>query len=474
MAVFEYYVPPKEITAAQDLVAFADQAKEAEAGQATGIVVSTAWTVTINGIGIPVLATPVTFRGPHHFCQVRYTVEPCPLTFFVRNRDHRSLRVRAKDCFIPSVPKDGGIEFTYAGEGQLTLEADGIPDAPLSIFVSARETEPPERGDPDIIWFGPGLHLVQRLELRDGQTVYLENGALLRAIPPEPSETPVIEDDWAHVPEYTDFITAFGKKKITIRGMGIIETTQLPWHARRTIYLEDCEDIRIEGILAVGPAHWTVVPYHCERVRIHDVKVFGYRTNSDGIDLVNCKDVSVSGCYLRTGDDAVCLKGMLSPDVPGGENVRVCDCTIWTEKARSLGIIGETRGDFQNIVFENCLVLHGYANWTRELGALCIVLSDGGTVRDVVFRNIEIIQEASWVIDCMIRPDFWSTDQKPGHIQDILFENIRVPQDARINLEGFDPGHLVEKIGLNCVTNEHGEELLTIQKNNFARMITFR
>ena len=78
------------------------------------------------------------------------------------------------------------------------------------------------------------------------------------------------------------------------------------------------------------------------------------------------------------------------------------------------------------------------------------------------------------MIDCMIRPDFWSTDQKPGHIQDILFENIRVPQDARINLEGFDPGHLVEKIGLNCVTNEHGEELLTIQKNNFARMITFR
>lgn len=458
---FEYFMPPQEIERGTDWDAFASQSEHPRGIGTAGLALCDFWHVAVNGREVPVLATPVTFDSPHCFCLLRLKGEPLELT--VQRVGAKTLQISA--LHQPTETQKGDACSCMVREPcSLTIEADGMPHRALSIHISPAEEAPTGK----VLRFGPGIHCIDTVELQDDSTIYLENGAILRPNLPAATEQPLLESDWAGVPEYCDFLRANSRKNLKICGMGIIDTTCLPWHARRTVFLNNCENVHIEGVTLTGTAHWTVVPYHCKNVTIRDVKIFGHRENSDGIDLVNCENVRVSDCYIRTGDDAICLKGMLPPEVMGGRAVEVRNNTIWTEKARSLGVIGETRGDFEDILFCDCLILHGRANWTRELGALCIVLSDGGTVQNVTFRDIAILQEDSWVIDCMIKPDFWSTDQKPGHIRDVRFTNICVLAVARINLEGFDKDHQVEAL-LIQIESPAGPLRLQLERNPYTQ-----
>lgn len=469
-----FYTPPESIQYCENVEAFAAQAEDDAAPHVTGVILSPHWKVWIEGTEVPVLATPVTFRGPHSFCQViipKGKKASCRIQPLFTAED---LEIRSQQGEVDIAHEQEFFCFDVRKDMQLTIEANHVPDHPLSIFFSYPDTDQPDKNDPNVLYFDSGLHEIDWLELQNYQTVYLECGAFLKALPPKDDETAIIEDDWAHVPEYADWIRAKGKRNLRICGKGIIDTTALPWHARRTLFLEDCENVTVEGISFIGAAHWTLVFWHCKNVIVRDVKIFGYRQNSDGIDLVNCEQVRVEHCYLRTGDDAICLKGMMPPEITGGRDVFVADCTVWTEKARSLGIIGETRGNFSQVCFADCIILHGYANWTRELGSLCVVLSDGGTVEDVVFRDISILQEDSWIIDCMIRPDFWSTDHRPGRIRRVRFINLTVPQNARINLQGFDEEHSVEQLSIDRLhtLNEEDECVVQLSRNRFVRSVT--
>lgn len=473
MCKFDYFVPPKEITVCQHIEQFAAQADDPKSGQKCGLILDQEWGVQIGGIDIPVLATPVTFRGPHSFCQLRLSEPDQQLSIILRKKNAEKAVIRGIGYKEEVHFQDGICSFDYEGSGQLTVQADDSSLKPLSIFISPPEEDVPDKKDPNVIWFGPGLHRIDRLLLKNGQTVYLENGAILQAEPPKEAEPALVEADWANTKEYSDWIYAENADNLTIRGMGILDTTQLPWHARRTIVFSECKNVKISGITTVGSAHWTIMPRYCRNVEISDVKVFGYRENSDAIDLVNCTKSYVHHCFLRTGDDAICLKGMLPPEVLGAEDILVSHCTTWTEKARSFGVIGETRGDFRRITYENCLSLHGYANWTHELGTLCVILSDGGTVEDLTFREIEIVQEDSWVINCRIFPDMWSTDHYPGRIQNIRFEKICIPQNARINLEGFDKEHFIKNVTVQQISAYDEDTAFTIHKNSYVESICF-
>ena len=103
MKGFEYYIPPKEIQKAENPDSFADQAKEPEMAHPVGIALSNTWEVTVDGETVPVMATPVTFRGPHHFCQLRYTSKPQTLTIFVQNCCSDKITARGLNGLIPVV-----------------------------------------------------------------------------------------------------------------------------------------------------------------------------------------------------------------------------------------------------------------------------------------------------------------------------------------------------------------------------------
>jgi hypothetical protein len=68
-----------------------------------------------------------------------------------------------------------------------------------------------------------------------------------------------------------------------------------------------------------------------ERITIDGIKIVNHpqSPNTDGIDIVDTKIVSINNCYISTGDDAICLKS----DDDSVENVVVTNCVIESDDA---------------------------------------------------------------------------------------------------------------------------------------------
>ena len=66
------------------------------------------------------------------------------------------------------------------------------------------------------------------------------------------------------------------------------------------------------------------------------------------------------------------------------------------------------------------------ADWTTEVGALAVYICDAAKVHHIVFRNIRIRQESNYAICCVITRDKWSSDERAGQVEDILFEDIKM------------------------------------------------
>lgn len=169
-------------------------------------------------------------------------------------------------------------------------------------------------------------------------------------------------------------VSAVKKENVAVRGRGILDMSDLPWHSRRTLWFLDSRNILVEGITMLNSATWTIVAGNCENVTIRNVKqIASEDTSSDGVDLLHCRDVVVEDCFMRNDDDAICVKTPW-----GGEparNILVQRCVIWNERARGLGLISETRRDIENVTFRDCDIIHDFSDG-HDCAALGILVSD--------------------------------------------------------------------------------------------------
>jgi hypothetical protein len=464
--------PDEGINFAEDKNLFLRQGVEARKAQAEGLVLSSEWKTFVDGKEIITYSAPVTHMGPQSFAVIAF--DHTPLCIEVEYAGPlREAELLPRELEIPIRLKDNRISFVADRACNIVIEANHSFRSPLALFLSSGE-EIPDPEDPKVLWFAPGIHPIDYIELQDNQTLYLAQGAILKAKNPKEGDPYIVETDWAGKKNYYDFIFAKNKKNIKICGSGMIDTSGLDWHARRSIVFSDCSNISVSGITLNGAAHWTMPFFGCTEISVDNVKIIGYRENSDGINLVDCKEVSVRNCFIRTGDDAVCVKSMGLNRRFGCSDIHVSGCIAWNDKVRAFGIAGETRYEIRDILFENCQVLCGAADWTREVGALCIVISDSATIHNVTFRKISIRQENNYVINCMIMKDMWSTDIEAGHIENIAFEDIHIPGNSMIYLEGYSNEHQIRGLHFtNIKLYENGEEVNTdqyISKNQYVKL----
>lgn len=468
---------PSEIGYAQDENRLKLQGEDAFGADPDGLVLSRWWKLSVDGMEIPVFAAPITRGGPLSFAVCEFAGDPGTVTLTAQSaKEVCSAAVRPVSYGIEPEVNGQEIRIRIDGACKLIVETNDSIDHPLFIAVHGPERDVPAADDPNVRYFGPGLHLVDKLRLDAGQTLYAAAGAVVRVILPE-AERPIIESDWAKQRVYEDTITAYGVGDITIRGRGIIDLSMLPWHARKAIFIQDCRNVRIQDLTFVGTAHWTIHLSESRDCWLEHLTLIGYRENSDGIDIVNCERVKVADCLIRTGDDAVVVKAMAEPPVIGGRDIEVSRCVIWNDKVRCLGITGETRTDISDVLFHDCDIVHSFPTWTEEIGSLCIVVSDSGTIERIRFENIRIEEERQYALVCLVFKDRWSVDQAAGRIRDIVFSNIRMPAGVPSLFHGYDDDHLVENIRIENLQIQGAiamdADRAGFRTNAFARGIRF-
>ena len=229
------------------------------------------------------------------------------------------------------------------------------------------------------------------------------------------------------------------------------------------------KNIRVEGVTLRDSSTWTFPVIASDNVKIQNIKIFGWRGNSDGIDICNSRHVDVSDCFMRTFDDLVVIKTNDKNAGPASD-IKVTHCTLWNELAHALSIGADLRAPVENVLFSDCDVEHDKG---REWD-LRVFNCDSAEVKNIVFDNIRI-EESQKLFALWIGKAVWSNQAERGHIDDITFRHIIAPLPSRpgpgafADFRGFDAAHAIHHVTFdNVVVGRQPFEMSDVRKNKFV------
>lgn len=284
------------------------------------------------------------------------------------NRSYQKVMIKPYSKEVGFTEDGDRIRFCLKENGGYVLEADSYHHC-LYIFNS-KPVACPNR-DEVTHYFGPGVHFSGKIHLHDNESIYVDKDALVYGC-----------------------IFARGAKNIRIFGNGLFDDSseaRFYEHAYKAttngnIKLYDCENVSVEGVSFRNSAIWCVSLFHCKNVILDGIKVFGqWRYNTDGVDIVNSRDVSVRNAFIHSFDDAVTIKGIDWYIESDNENIRIENSVLWCDWGKTCEVGIETAcRKYRDIVFCNCDILRGGNT------ALDIQNGDCADVADVLFENIRV------------------------------------------------------------------------------------
>ncbi len=487
---------------------------------------SAAFLMTVDGVETPlhiarVSAAPINRRWPGHQRPIEQT-ELVTFALFETDspaeivlkpvRKFEKVVVKPLSKKITPAVADGVISFTIPGPGAYTVELDGYHNA-LHIFVDPVKSYNVDVNAENVIYYGKGVHDVGCIELKSGQTLFIDEGAVVFA------RIHAIDADNIRILGHgildgsrnvEKILFEFGEKEIEQFNKGFAVTNA---ERKHTVQLEYCDNVVIDGITIRDSLVYNIRPVCCRGLHIENVKIIGnWRYNSDGIDMHNCEHVVIRGCFVRTYDDSICIKGF---DYGQDEadmyhdgymhdvftDVLVEDCVIWCDWGRSLEFGAETRArEISNVIFRNCDLIRNHSV------ALDVQNVDYADIHDVLFEDIRVeydevsqpsrLQKTDnevYVEDphstympellgshIVYIAEYSAGGTRRGINRDITFRNIYVtaPRMPHSTFRGFDEEHqshdiTIDGLYLNGKRVENPAEAnLTIK--DFVSNVTFR
>lgn len=260
------------------------------------------------------------------------------------------------------------VKFTLSKKGQYVLEFDNEHIA-LNFFFN--EINNFSNKDKYTYYFGPGIHNIGVLSLKSNDKVYIDKDSILLGA-----------------------IYGENINNILVEGYGQINSCTMDRVAphmlnRGNIMFVNCENIKIDGVILQDSSMWVCSLYNCSNVKINNIKITGqWRFNTDGIDIVSCKNIDIKNSFIHAFDDVITLKGYSlykKFTIDTVENIHVDNCVMWCGWGRTIEIGIESYAlEFKNIIFENCDLIHN--------SAVCIDFQNGNCAHyhDIEIKNCNI------------------------------------------------------------------------------------
>ncbi|MCU0917866.1 MAG: glycosyl hydrolase family 28 protein [Planctomycetes bacterium] len=324
-----------------------------------------------------------------------------------------------------TVVDDHTLSLTLERPCKVSVEPDGRR-GPLLLFANPVETEAPQEGDANVVYFGPGVHKPEKIALQSGQTLYLAGGAVVKAE-----------------------VLATGAN-IKIRGRGILDGSDWEWRkgpVGNLIAIRNSTDVEVRDITCRGSSHWTIVPRNSRKVTMRNVKLCNSRVqNDDGINPCNSQDVLITDCFIRSDDDCVALKGLdFSGPNSNVERITVENSTLWCDRARIFLLGHESRAAYmRNITIRNLDIIH--------FTMTPFLLEPGEDMRleDVTIEDIRLQGEGQREF-IRLRPvvNQYMRKKVPGFIRNVRFKNVTIegrPGEYLVQIEGADTEHDVQNV----------------------------
>jgi polygalacturonase len=207
------------------------------------------------------------------------------------------------------------------------------------------------------------------------------------------------------------------------------------WRPGQMVFFCRCRGVRVRDANLINTPYWTLFLLGCEDVQIRGLKIENppATRNGDGIDVDCCRNVTISDCIIRSGDDCITLRGnhrLLGYEDRPCENVVVSNCVLSTPCNASRVGVGD--GVIRRCSFSNIVV----AEASRAISIICryattINNRHGTTIEEIHFSDFTI--DACMPLSVHVGPEA----ARPAAIRDISFNRFRVLASAGAHMVGL-------------------------------------
>ncbi|MEM7109724.1 MAG: glycosyl hydrolase family 28 protein, partial [Bacteroidota bacterium] len=278
-----------------------------------------------------------------------------------------------------------------------------------------------------------GTFDIGTITLKNKVSVFFETGAMLQG-------SPRLDD---YTGEKKALIYGNTLSNVSISGMGVIDGSGAtywdddfkaldrpePW-----ILLKNCNNLRIRDIKFQNSPSHTIRLETSDNIKFEGISIINPHQgpNTDGIDIVDSKNVFVSNSYISTGDDAICLKSQKDTV----ENVVVTNCVLESDDAAI------KFGTGSHMATRYCTFSNNVIKKTRY--GISLFMLDGGVFEHNNFSNI-IIENGSRHTHQY--PIFMDIDKKTpernyGIVRNNTFSNITAVTDGKILISGHEQSRI--------------------------------
>ncbi|MEU9956367.1 putative Ig domain-containing protein [Streptomyces sp. NPDC050982] len=324
------------------------------------------------------------------------------------------------------------VRFSLSEPRNLSVEIDGDLYDNLQLHANPVEQQRPDADDPDVIYFGPGIHAVPDNVLRvpSGKTVYLAGGAVLKA--------------------RVDFTDVENARLI---GRGIL------YDADGGTTVAFSRNIEIDGILVLDPR----TGYSCaigqsQQVTVRNLHSYSCGQWGDGIDVFSSEDVLIEGVFMRNSDDCVAVYAHRWDYYGDCRNITVRDSTLWADVAHPVNI--GTHGNpekpevIENIVLSNIDVLQHREPQVLYQGCFALNPGDGNLIRNVRIQDVRVEDfTCGQLVNMRVMANRYNASPGRG-IEDVYVRNLTYDgthADTAI-LTGYDADRPVKNVTFQNLT----------------------
>ena len=167
------------------------------------------------------------------------------------------------------------------------------------------------------------------------------------------------------------FVFAVGGSNITITGSGVIDAAGRYWWQNyhnhsidprvgrpHLMEIQSVTGLEITGVTLLNSGFWTLHPWNCTDVWIHDMKIRapdykapgGGAPNGDGMDIDSCQNVLVEHNDISCGDDHVTILSGTNGKGRPSKNITVRHNTLGTGMGLSVG--SSVAGGVEDVLYQ--------------------------------------------------------------------------------------------------------------------------
>lgn len=349
-------------------------------------------------------------KGTH-----RITVTAC--------EDIRTFNILPESAGITGKVKGNRLSFKAKNGKKLHIQVNDLPCLELTTDKPEKKAEVKAA----TYNYAPGEHSVGTLELKDGDSVRIEEGAIVHA----------------------NIIG--GGDNITISGRGILHGT---------VRLQNCDNLHVKDITVCNDVKsWTNTLTCCTGSSYSNVKVFscGAIYSQDGINPVACKGFTIENCLIHSVDDCIAIKSFVADkdgDM-GTRDITVKHCVMIGKRCADGVTIGFelNGGEVKDILVTDCDILKtDGGGMTGGHSAFSIVCDGAAEVHDITYDNIRTTVDIDPKnLEIIITDGTLYDPDEPGQIHDITIRNVNWENVTKpFIIQGYED-HIVRGIRFeNC------------------------